>query len=111
MQSIALTNFVKEIKHCTTPLSKALGLMFTRQKNKALVFNFKKNTRVSLHMFFVFYPIDVVYLDENKRVIALKENFRPFTFYAPKQKCRYVIELPLDTINKHDLELGSEITF
>ena len=111
MSSIILNNIVKETKHCISPTSKALGLMFTKEQDRALVFPFTKETRVSLHMFFVFYPIDVLFLDESKKVTALKENFRPFTFHNPQKKCKYVIELPRGTINKHSIELGSELSF
>jgi uncharacterized protein len=63
--------------------SKAKGLMFTSSsavRDKAMVLVFKKEKTVSLHMFFVFYPIDVIFLDQTKKVIEIKMNFKPFTF-------------------------------
>jgi len=60
----------------------------------AYVFIFNKPRRIDLHMFFVFYPIDVLFLDEKKKIVEIKENFRPFTFYYPNKKASYVIELP-----------------
>jgi len=76
-----------------TPFQKALGLMFTVRHDYALIFPFKEDAVVDLHMFFVFFPIDVLYLDASK-VIVEKATLFPFTFYFPKNKARYVIELP-----------------
>ena len=62
-------------------------------------------------MLFVFCPIDVLFLDKNKKVVEIKENFMPFTFYTPKNKAKYVIELPSDLIRKTRTEVGDKISF
>ncbi len=74
---------------------------------KILVFAFNKDTHVPLHMLFVFFPIDVLYLNKNKQVIEVKQNFKPFTFYTPKVKARYVVELPYRT----HASVGDSVTF
>ena len=94
-------------KACNNIFSKSLGLMFS--KPKSLIFIFKKEKIIPLHMFFVFYPIDVLFLDKNNVVVETKENFMPFTFYIPKYKAKYVIELEKNTIRK--TETGDEIGF
>jgi len=93
-----------------SPLSKALGLMF-QPKPKALIFAFLKKRHVPLHMLFVFFPIDVLYLNEHKKVIEMKENFMPFTFYSPKKKAMYVIELPAGTVAKSSTKVGDMLVF
>ena len=37
-------------------------------------------------MLFVFYPIDVLFLDKNNIVVDKKDNFKPFTLYNSKKK-------------------------
>jgi len=76
---------------CKNIFSKALGLMFSKRKNLIMFFN--KERRISLHNFFVFYPIYIIILDENKKVVEIKENFKPFTFWNSKNKGKYLIEL------------------
>ena len=93
-----------------SPISKAIGLMFSMNP-KNLVFFFKKEEIVPLHMLFVIFPIDVLFLDKNKKVVELKENFRPFTFYTPKAKAKYVIELPKGAVKKSKTEIGDIIFF
>jgi len=93
-----------------SPISKAIGLMFAMNP-KNLIFIFKKEKIVPLHMFFVLFPIDVLFLDKNKIVVEIKENFRPFTSYIPKAKAKYVIELPKGMIKKSKTRLGDIISF
>ena len=71
---------------CKSIWSKALGLMFSKKKN--LVFVFDKEKRIGLHMMFVFFPIDVLFLDENKRIIEVKKDFRPFRAYTSTEKAK-----------------------
>lgn len=103
------TTISRSGKVCEDALSKFIGLMFSRNKNKALVFKFKKEKIISLHMLFVFYPIDVLFLNKNKIVVGKKENFRPFAFHKSKRKAMYVIELPNDIIKKTRTEIGDKI--
>ncbi len=77
---------------CRNFFTQMLGLMNKLGKTN-LIMVFKKERRISLHNFFVFYPIEVLVLDENKKVIEIKENFRPFTFWNSKKKGKYLIEL------------------
>jgi len=62
-------------------------------------------------MFFVFYPIDVIFLDKNKIIVEIKENFKPFTFYTPKNKAKYIIELKNNTIKETNTKIGDIISF
>lgn len=94
---------------CKSIWCKASGLMFSRQKD--LIFIFNKPQKVSLHMFFVFYPIDVLYADQDKKVVELKESFNPFTTYHPQQKASYVIELQSGTIQKTKTKLNDILEF
>ena len=92
-------------------LSKFIGLMLSKRQNKALIFKFNKEKSISLHMFFVFYPIDVLFLDKNKVVVDKKENFKPFRFYKSKGKAMYAIELNQGIIRKTKTEIGDTIGF
>jgi len=99
----------KNAKVCKNIFSKSLGLMFS--KPRSLIFIFKKEKIIPLHMFFVFYPIDVLFLNKNKIVIEIKENFMPFTFHIPKKKAKYVIEIPKGTIKKSKTKIKDKIEF
>lgn len=95
---------------CRGFFSKASGLMF-KLSPKILVFEFDKEKINSLHMFFVFFPIDVLFLDKNKKVVEVKKNFMPFHIYTPKKKSMYVIELPLFTLDHTKTQAGDILDF
>ena len=101
----------KNTKFCNKSLSKAIGLMFSKKSDKSLIFIFKKEKIVPLHMLFVFYPIDVLFLNKEKKIVEIKEHFRPFSFYSPKNKARYVIEMPEGSIRKFNLKISDSLSF
>jgi len=80
-------------------------------KPRPLIFIFEKEKIIPLHMLFVFYPIGILFLNKNKIIVEIKENFKPFSFYTPKNKALYIIELPKDTIKKSKTEVGDKICF
>ncbi|HZX44626.1 MAG TPA: DUF192 domain-containing protein [Candidatus Nanoarchaeia archaeon] len=98
-----------DIKVCRSAFSKARGLMFS--KKRALLFVFNKEKKVSLHMFFVFFPIDVLYLSKNKKVVEVIKSFKPFTCYTPNHKAQYIIELPAGTIKATKTKIEHVLNF
>lgn len=91
---------IKKTKIANTFFKRAKGLMFSLQKNfnYALIFDLQRSTVVgaSIHMFFVFFPINIIYLNEKKEVVDIKKNLKPFQIYNTSKKTRYIIELPID---------------
>ena len=80
-------------EHCTTFWKKFRGLMFSKPKNLIFVLNRETRFGAIVHMFFVFYSIDIYWLDKNKKVIDKRINFKPFRIAVPKSKAKYVVEL------------------
>jgi uncharacterized membrane protein (UPF0127 family) len=87
-----------EVVRCDTFWKRGRGLMF-RSKGSVegkRVFLFVEGresvTATTIHMFFVFFPIAVVWLDADRRVVdmALARPFRPY--YAPRKAARYFVE-------------------
>ena len=96
---------------CSSHWRKARGLMFTSSLKDPLLFIFEKEKRWGLHMLFVFYPIDVIFLDKDRKVADIKENFTPFSFHTPKKPCLHIIELPKGSVRKSRTSLGDRIEF
>jgi uncharacterized membrane protein (UPF0127 family) len=76
---------------CQTPWSRARGLMFRKKQNLIMIFPGERT--ISLHMFFVFYPITVLVVDAEKRVVEINSRFTPFTLWTAKKAGKYVLEL------------------
>ncbi len=95
-----------------TPLQLSTGLMFRKKlSDEGMVFFLDENKKTSFHMFFVFFPIDIIFLDENNKIVDMKENFKPFRIYNSKQKAKYAVELPDGTIKKTQTGIGDEVEF
>lgn len=102
------TLLAKDVRVCLNTKSMRRGLMFTF-KQKCLLFVHEEERRTTLHMFFVFYPIDIIYLDKTKTIVELKRNLRPFGFYRPRNKAQYIIELPKNSIKETLATIGDYI--
>ena len=87
--------------------------MFSKKiENKGLIFYLNKEKVINLHMFFVFFSIDIIWLDSEKRVIQLKENARPFTpLIKAKYKAKYILELPVKTIKNSNTKINDIVSF
>ncbi len=77
-----------KIEICKTKWSKFKGLMFSKKKN--LLFIFKKEKIVAIHMLFVFYPLTIIYFDKDKKETARVKAY-PFTILKPR-KAKYILE-------------------
>ena len=82
-----------KVEHATQFLKHVRGLMFKFPKNEGILFEFKQEKKVALHTCFVFFKIDLVYLNNNKKVIKIRRGVLPFIPYIPKVKCKYILEL------------------
>ena len=104
----------KKTKLCAGFLSKLKGLMFSSKaavRDNSYVFVFGREHLIGLHMWFVFYPIDVMFLNSEQRVVQIKENLLPFAFYFPTKKAKYVVEMAEGSIQKNKIKIGDLIEF
>lgn len=106
--SPVLADRVREIRFCGR-WGSTRGLMFTRPRDRALVFTFARPSRIALHMCCVFYPIDVLFLDADSVIVDRKASFRPFTIYRSKRPAVRVIELPVGRIEGWDIGMRIEL--
>lgn len=106
MKKIIIAN--KIIKH-ESFLSKGTGLMFHKKiKSEAHVFSFREPKKILITMFFVFFPIDIIFI-KNYEVVEIKKSLKPFTFYKSKKRADTFIELPEGTIKKKNISLKNKI--
>ena len=63
----------------------------------------------SIHMFFMKFPIDVIFCDNNDRIVGLCLEIQPFHLSPIFFKASYAIELPSGTISSSQTQLGDQI--
>lgn len=81
--------------HCRTFWSRLKGLMFSAPlaPRQCIVLDTRHERVNSIHMLFVFFPIDVIWADTNGTIVDIRRNVRPFTpLVTPRAPSRYIIE-------------------
>lgn len=95
-----------------TFLRRALGLMFRKPGEKqGLLIEFSPRfSSRTIHSCFMRFPLDLVFIDEDKRITEVK-TLKPWRFYTPKKDCRWVLELPQGAIEAKIVEPGDRLDF
>lgn len=83
------------------------GLMFRRKPivDEGIMFS----PCNSIHMFFMFFAIDVVFLDDDDVVVAVRKNLKPNRIIFPIRGAVKTLELPVGTIEAYSIVLGDRI--
>jgi len=63
----------------------------------------------SIHMFFMRYSLDVIFVDRDGRVLFLYEGIKPWRVGRLVKGARMAIELPTGTINRTNTEVGDRL--
>jgi uncharacterized membrane protein (UPF0127 family) len=77
--------------------------MFSKKRNLLFIYVF--SSYVELHMFFVFFDVDAVFLNKDWKILEIKhmKPFRPY--YKSKHKIKYVLELT----EEHNFKVGDKL--
>ena len=102
-------NLDYKIKHATSFQDRFKGLLFHK---KPIVDEGLLITPCnSIHMFFMRFPIDVVFLDRSNNVVKSVSNIKPWRIVPPVQTAHSALELPSGTIIQRNIREGDKITF
>ena len=83
-------------------------------KDRAMLFVFPLSRTYGIWMKDMKIPIDVVWLDDDRKVIHIVHDMQPDsypTIYRPKLPARYVIELPAGTAKERSIRVGTVANF
>lgn len=98
---------------CTSYWCKMRGLQFRRRlpEGEGLLFDFKRESvaATSIHMFFVFFAIAAIWIDDEGIVVGAKlaKPWRPF--YASDKPARYLIEALPEVLEQ--VQIGDKLDF
>ena len=76
------------------------GFMLKKSANYALLFDKCK----SVHTFFMRFNLDIVYLDEEKRIIKVIRSLKPFKIALPVKNAVSILEIPSGIIDAEALQ-------
>lgn len=108
MISLIINNSeIMEIDIADTPFQRIKGLMFKKSINKALLIK----PCNSIHTFFMKVAIDILYIDKNGKIIKIAKNMKPWRVGPLVFGCYSVVELPKNSIDKHNIKLNDIVCF
>jgi uncharacterized membrane protein (UPF0127 family) len=91
--------------------SQILGLMFRFKIKKPLIFNIKNKRCGEVHMCFVPFDIDIIFLNDNDIIIET-DSLKSWTGKIDYNKnVNTIIEFPKYTIIKKNLKIGDKLLF
>jgi uncharacterized protein len=95
------------IKKADTFSTRLKGLMFRKKplENEGLWIS----PCNSIHMCFMHFPIDAVFIDKQNNIVHLVENLQPWRMVMPVKGAHSVIELPAGTIQNLNLKNGQSL--
>ncbi len=97
--SVKTKNFETECRVALTEWQKFKGLML-KKEIKPLLFVFDKEKRYAFHTFFMLDEIGIIFISKDKKIVE-KKLIRPFKlFMKPKNKAKYVLEIPSNYLDK-----------
>ena len=83
---------------------KVLGLINVKAAYPILL-----KTRFGIHTFGLKFPIDVLVLDQDNKVVKLYKDLKPKRIFLWPPIFERVVELPIGEIEKRQIKLGSKI--
>jgi len=102
-----------QVEIAKTQAEREKGLMFRENldEDKAMLFIFENSGIYSFWMKNTLLPLDIIWVNENKEVMFIKENAQPLneTFIIPNQSAIYVLELNAGIVNKFNISIGNPV--
>ncbi len=71
-----------------------------RSRGESLLFDLRRERCVHLHTWFVFFPLDIYYLDSQGKVLYALQRVRPFRFFIRGVRAQYILETSQETSYK-----------
>lgn len=105
-----------DLEFAKTPTQQELGL--SRRpclpENAAVLFMFAEDDKFGIWMKEMKFPIDVVWLDKDKKIVTVEKHMKPESYpkvYYPSTDARYVIELNAGVAEKLGAAPGTTLNW
>ena len=101
----------------TTPdaQSKGLAIRDSLNENEGMLFIFETPQKYSFWMKDMKFPIDVIWINQDGKIVHIEKNLPPCVFllpcpsYAPKDDSLYVLEVVSNFTNKFNINVGDPV--
>jgi len=104
-----------DVELATTPKEMTIGLMnrTSLPENKGMLFIFDEKSSYKLWMKNTLIPLDMIWLDENGKIIYIERNAQPCyvptcSAFGPESSSKYALEVNGGYTERHKIKSGDE---
>lgn len=93
---------------------KGLGVFEKIEENEGMIFIYENPGVYGFWMKNMKFPIDIIWIDKNKKIIDITKNIGPETFpevFKPKSPAKYVLEVKSGFADKNQIKEGDYAEF
>jgi uncharacterized membrane protein (UPF0127 family) len=100
-----------------SPLERQRGLMHRKALayNKGMLFIFEEEAEYNFWLKNVEFPLDIIWIDRNKRIVDIKKNIPPCKesceSISPQASALYVLEVNSGFAEKNQISIGDKVEF
>lgn len=115
--TVRIGDGVYKTRVATTEEDRTKGLSGTAKLHEgdALLLVFDRESEWSIWMKDMKYPIDIVWLNKDKKVVHIVKNAPPESYpyesFVSKRPAKYILELPAGTVEKKSIIIDSQAAF
>ncbi len=104
------------VAYANMPAEQERGLSGTQSlgEDQGMLFLFPTENTPSFWMKDMNYPIDMIWVASNKKVVDITPSVDPSTYpktFSPKSPAQYVLEMPAGFAEKNTIEEGTQVSF
>lgn len=106
--------FSVEVARTRTELERGLSLHIPLLNDQGMLFVFTKEDFHDIWMKDMLFPIDVLWIDSNLRIIYMEKSILPDSYpkiFSPETKNLYVLEIPSGQVDFLNIKIGDKVKF
>ncbi|MEK6842285.1 MAG: DUF192 domain-containing protein [Nanoarchaeota archaeon] len=109
--------FLVEIADSNEERIKGLSNRDFLEENKGMFFIFEKETVPNFWMKDMNFPIDIIWIDKEMKIVGIEENIQPCfsdklcQTFSPMEKIKYVLEINAGLSDENNFTSGESIIF
>ena len=116
-KKVWIKNICLQAEVVDSDLSRQAGLMFRKElgKDQAMLFVFPQEARYSFWMKNMRFPLDIIWIDQDKIIVDIKNNIPPCQqdckSFAPQSPAKYVLEVNSGWVQKNRIQINDKVKF
>ncbi|MGN6622748.1 MAG: DUF192 domain-containing protein, partial [Candidatus Nitrosocosmicus sp.] len=95
--------------------AKGLSIKNSLNDSEGMLFPFDKPGDYSFWMKDMKFPIDILWIDTNNKIVHIEKNLQPCIFfllcpsYSPHSNSKYVLEINADLTTRNNITVGDSV--